>query len=734
MKDPTRRKAIAGLGLLGLGAAGCRDRGWSPPEDDKFSRALVKPPVPGSRQFATGEERWIATSCAQCPAGCGLRVRVVEGRAVRVEGNRENPLNRGGVGPRGLSSLQGLYDPARIRGPMVRDGGKLIEASWDDALARVAGALAALRERGAPEKLLLWCGRERGVMRDLFARFAAAYGTPNLVDGRPARTAPIARAMEECLGTYETPAYDWGGVRQVLSLEAGLLEDTCQAVYFTRVAAELRRGRGDRARLIHAGAAFDLCAHNADRWLRIRPGTGGTLALGLCQVLIAEGRYDTAFVEARTEGFDALRALAARHTLEEVSQITGARPEDIAELARELWERRPSFALVDDRSVATSCGRETALAALSLNALLGAVDAPSGGIRVAPEAPLAPWPELERDEIATAGADRPRIDGAGRGRFAAARSVPGALPAALEAGAAEIALLYHADPVRSGASPEAWRRALARVPLVVSFSPYRDQSTLEVADVVLPDHTFLERWEDAAAAPGPTRSIVGVRRPAVSPLFDTRATGDVVLELSRRIGGAVAAATPWPRFKEALEVRLLGLRDAGGEPRAPDDRGFLEALYDRGLWSATSDQPPRQLRFNFVAEAATPRWDGDPETFPLLLVPYRPLGSGVDAPWLQTLRPRPWQPAFKQMAVAHPSAATGTGVASGDRVAIESPHGRIEIALALDERIEPGAVLVPLGRGGDNPMALVAPVPVAETGATPLAATRARIARLGGRS
>src|SRR5690606_10569839 len=116
-----------------------------------------------------------------------------------------------------------------------------------------------------------------------------------------------------------------------------------------------------------------------------------------------------------------------------------------------------------------------------------------------------------------------------------------------------------------------------------------------------------ERWEDAAAAPGPTQPIVGIRRPAVEPLFDTRAAGDVVIDLARRVGGAVAAAAPWPGFKEALELRLLGLREAGGEPSAPDDRSFLEALYERGLWSAPAAAPSGELRFRFVAEAATPR-------------------------------------------------------------------------------------------------------------------------------
>lgn len=718
----SRRRALAGVGLLGLGAAGCRGPSWSPPEKDEFSRALVKPPVPGAGQFATHEERWVKSSCAQCPAGCGIKVRVVEGRAVRVEGNPDNPLNRGGIGVRGLSSLQALYDSGRLRQPMVRGaGGKLEPASWKDALGRVGEALARVRGK-SPDKLLLWCGRERGVVRDLFARFAAAFGTPSFLDGFSQRGAPIAQAMRETLGSYELPAYDWAGARQVLSLEAGLLEDSCQSVYFARVAAELRRNGGDRARIVHAGGTFDLSARNADHWLRIRPGTGGALAMGLCQVLIAERRYDAGFVEQRTEGFDELARLARRYTPDRVAQITGLESDDVTRLARELWQRRPAFALVDERSVSFSSGREAALAALSLNALLGAVDALAGGLRVAPSAPLAPWPELSPDAAR------------------AAPPVAAHLPEALARGAAEVALLYQIDPVGTRADPELWRRALSKVPLVVSFSSTLDPTTAEVADVVLPEHTYLERWEDAGAAPGPVASIVGIRRPAIEPLFDTRAAGDSLLALARGLGGDVAAAFPWRDFKHALDARLVGLRGQGGVPDAADDKSFLDALYERGLWTAASPPPPGERRFRFVAAAPEPTFAGDAKSYPLRLVLYHPLGhvpgpaGAASMPWLETLRPRPYSRPWQHAAAVHPDAVKGLGVATGDRVTIESPHGAVEMPLALDERVEPGYLMVPVAAPGTrqvNPLVLVAEAAVPETGATPLAATRGRI-RAGG--
>src|SRR3990170_7102933 len=91
--------AAAGAGALAL--PGC--------EKDPY--ALAKPSVPGAERWSRGEEKWVASSCGMCPAGCGIRVRVMEGRAVKIEGNPEHPLNRGGLGPKGSAGLQMLYHP-----------------------------------------------------------------------------------------------------------------------------------------------------------------------------------------------------------------------------------------------------------------------------------------------------------------------------------------------------------------------------------------------------------------------------------------------------------------------------------------------------------------------------------------------------------------------------------------------------------------------------------------------
>ena len=743
-----RRAALARLGALGAGAAlasACGDRGWTPPEDDPFGRSMAKPYVPGAEAFGTHEERWTNTSCAQCAAGCGVRVRVVEGRAVRVEGNPKNPLNQGGIGPRGLASLQALYDADRLTGPMARVGGRLVPISWDDALAKLTAQLAELRARSAPHELLVMSGRERGFMNDLLARFCRAFGTPNFVDGRPGRSGTLAQAVEATLGQLESPAFDWTGAECVLSLEAGLFEDSCQAVYLARVAGAQRRGRGVRARVIHAGSSFDLTAHNADRWLRIHPGAGGALALGLAHVLIDEQRHDATFVRDRTDGFPAFASLVAGYTPARTAELTGLAPDAIVELARELAERRPAFAMVDERSLTYSNGWHTAVAALGLNALLGAIHAPAGGVRVAPRPPYREWPEVVPDAVAARGLASARLDRAGAPEFPRARSLHETIPERLAGGEKiGVALLYYANPAFTRQQPERWKRALDAIPFVVSFSPFRDETVESVADLVLPDHTYLERWEDAAAAPALPRAVVGVRRPVVEPLHDTRATGDVVLALARGLGQPMAAAFPWPTFQAAMEERLIGLHESGrGSFIAPGPREFFETLYQEGVWYEAEAQPPTDVRFRFEASAAEPEWSGDPARFPLRLLPYRPLGyaegSGANLPWLRVLRGRPGTDGWHPAAALHPDSAPGIG--DGDLVRLTSEFGAIVVRARLDVHMERDTVALPMGGGhtalgrwaeglGVNPMALLRPGPAPITGSALVCATRVRAERV----
>ena len=154
-----------------------------------------------------------------------------------------------------------LYDPDRIRQPLRRKGprgsGRWEEISWDEALADLSTRLVQLRKSGEAHKLAVVCGRERGLMRELWERFATTYGTPNFFDGSSRNGAAVRLACYAMQGVREIPAYDWRSTRYIISLGTAILEASCQAIYFSRAASYLRRGRAlGRAKIVPVGPFY----------------------------------------------------------------------------------------------------------------------------------------------------------------------------------------------------------------------------------------------------------------------------------------------------------------------------------------------------------------------------------------------------------------------------------------------------------------------------------------------
>lgn len=791
MAKPSRRDVLAALGLAvgGNALAGCERR------EDPYR--LQKPAVPMAKGWHVGKESWVPTACGQCPAGCGIKVRVVEGRAVKIEGNDTCAINRGGIGPRATCGTQVVYDPDRLRQPMRRTGPRgaptFEPVSWDDALADLGTRLGTLRAEGKSHLLGIVAGRERGMMLDLFRRFGQVYGTPNVFDGAAGGGGAVAAALHAMQGIREVPAYDWAQTRYILSLGSGLLGSACQMMWFSKSQSPTTTWRGSsRARIVHLEPYRSQTAVNADEWISVRPGTYAAFALGVCHVLVRDGRYDQAFVAEHCFGFEAwtdeagvthrgLREVLDTYTPERVAEVCGIEAAVVERISEELASTRPSFAIAGGNGTLGSNGLYTAMAVHALNALLGSIERP-GGVLVQRDAALLPWPAAEPDAVAVAGLARGRLDGAGGARFPWAQSVVDALPPALLATdePLQALMLYYANPLYSRADPARWRRALEKVPFIVSFSPFLDETSAEMADLILPDDTYLERWEDAAPTPSIGLPVFGVRRPVIERLYDTRNTGDVVLALAKAVEG-MGDAFPWPDFKGAVLSRVGG----------PDLADVRQVLVKNGYWSAESHDferweevfktPSGKLELysqalaaeitrqagaasKDVAEVAASleseadldtlclphhaelRWQGDAEEYPLKLYPFRyntySEGSGANLPWLQEMRVSSDQEPWTTPAVLHPETAAALGVGPRDRIGLVSPAGRVEVPVRLNASLQRDVVAVPQGGGhtafgryaqgwGANVMQLVAAEALDPVcGAAPLVGTRVRIEKV----
>lgn len=710
---------------------------------------IEKPPVPGAAAWEEGEERFIRSACLQCDSGCGIVVRVVEGRAITIRGNPDYPTNRGGLCPKGLNGIQVLYDPDRIEGPLQRVGargaGKWKRISWDEAIAAVARQLRTLRDNGESHTVAVLGGRYRGHMRDLVRRFLLAYGSPNEIDHESLCGGADKVAHFLTQGIRDRMAYDWERTKYVLVFGAGFVESFRPTAMMLRIHGHMRGGvPGQRTKIVQIDPRFGVSAARADEWVQIRPGTDGALALGLAHVLIRDKLVNASFLRDHTHGFDAWTdpsgrthmgfkdLVLSKYDPATVAEITGIEVRTIERLAREFAEHQPGVALAGRGVAAHTNGVYNVLAVHALNALVGSIDAP-GGVLVQRQPPFASWPEPELDEIALRGSRRPRFDLDGEIPPLADSQVV-QLPDRLEEGKPyplKAICFYYTNPVFSAPVPERLRIALEKVPLLVSFSPVLDESTM-LADFVLPDHTYLERWQLDTVVPSVGFPTFAIRQPTVEPFHDTRSTGEVLVQLARAIGGSVGRSFPDSEI-DMIRHLVRGVHESGrGSIRADSFDEFWTKLLAAGGWW----DPPYQFgewqrvlatrsgKYEFYCtrieerlhatgvsaedDACLPHYEPvrvaqASSEFPFVLNSYKTMthaeGRGANQPHLQEIFGIQFDRSWEPWVEINPEDAHALGVREDDDVWLHSPSGRVRLKAIVHDGVLPGTVNAPFEYG-----------------------------------
>ena len=687
-----------------------------------------------------GQAVWKPGVCPLCASGCGLTVRVMDAdadverngqagivriaAAKKLEGSAMHPVNRGGLCARGQASIQVTYHPDRITQPLKRSGtrgdGKYEAVTWDAAIAELVSKLDALAA-GGNQKLLAFALRPGSSHRDaLVEQFLARFGAPAPVSYELFSDAVLRRANALSFGREQLPTFDLPNTRTLISFGADFLGTWNSPVAHSVRYGEMRQGRpGLRGAFVQVEARMSQTGANADEWVPATPGTEGVLALGLAHVILAAKlRPAPAAGRAGTQ-VDGWAGGLTAYAPEQVEKVTGVAATRIERLGRELAERTPAVAMVGGAPLAHTNGLFTALAVNALNALLGSVEQPGGMFFT------------------------PRIDlgGGANGQAAAFRLRPEGEGAHI--GDAQVLLVDGANPVFT--APAAWkvREALDRIPFIASFGSFLDE-TSSMADLILPDHSFLESWIDSVPESGSIVAVASVAAPVMRPLYQTRATPDVLLDVARRLGKPLVPALAWQTFDEMVGATFMKL-----PPAAAGGDAWADAQ-TQGAWSgavpAALTSPARAAAAAGALPAPEPTFDGDGRQFPFHFLPYPSSafldGSVAHLPWLQEM-PDPMTSAmWSSWVEINNRTAEKLGIANGDVVEITSSQGTLRAPAYVSPGLAPDIVAMPVGQGhrmftryatgrGQNPIALIAPLIEATTGAVAWAATRVRIARVG---
>ncbi|MBI3401643.1 MAG: molybdopterin-dependent oxidoreductase [Acidobacteria bacterium] len=682
--------------------------------------------VPGVAEFKP-------SVCPLCRAGCGLSVRVMEadvetvrngqsgvvkmGVAKKLEGDAKHPISRGGLCPRGQAAIQITYHPDRLTHPMKRTGargtGEYKEVTWDEAIAELAGQLIALADARDQKSLALLARPRRSRRLELFAEFLARFGAPAPVGFELFAEDVLRRANARSFGHEQLPTFDLARAKYVIAFGADFLGTWNSPVSQNAGYGEMRQGRqvhgGSRAKFVHVEPRMSLTAASADEFVPAKPGTEGVLALGLGHIIIRNKLRSADAAGRAGAAIDGWSAGLADYTPENVEKITGVAALRIERLAHELVEFRPSVAIIGGAPLAHTNGLFNALAVNALNALLGSVGEPGGMFFTPSLQPPASGPGFSA-------ASHPPSQAA---PASAGQTQP--LVASLQS--SKVLLIDDANPVF--ASPKAWkvREALDRIPFIVSFGSFLDDTSIH-ADLILPDHSFLETWVDSMPESGALEAVTTVAGPAMKPLHNTRSTPDVVIELAGKLKSPVAL--PWKSYEEMLKAPATSHPPSQAAPASAGQ---------------ASHQPPVTSH-----QYQEPHFDGDAAAFPFHFLPYASQafldGSAAHLPWLQEM-PDPLTSAmWSSWIEINPRTAERLGLALGDLVDVTSSQGTLRAPIVISPGIAPDVVAMPVGQGhetftryaskrGVNPIEILSPLTEAETGALAWAATRVKITRAG---
>jgi menaquinone reductase, molybdopterin-binding-like subunit len=506
---------LTGVGATSAGVlSACRH------PEEKLIPALIP-----DEEYVPGIDVWKASTCAMCDAGCGIVVRTRDHKANKIEGNPAHPVNRGALCARGQAGLQVLYNPDRIKAPLKRVGerfsGQLDEITWDEAIKTLTDKLRDVSARGKANAVHFFTTDQRGITAHMATRFMEAYGSQAYLVKPLFNEGSALGSYVSSYSGVSRPVFDIANATFLLSFGARFLETWHSPMMYSLAYGEFRRASGrTRGKFVQIEPRMSLTGANADEWLPAKSGREALVALAIAQVILREGLAKTAPDASFIKSIE-------NYAPEKTTTLTDISAEKIIRIAREFAAADKPLA-IGGSAVEMTNGLASLQWVNLLNKLVGNVNQ-KGGVLLPKREYVFPLTKLNPTD---------RFPDTTYSQF----------PMIMASRPYDVLMVHNFNPVFV---LPATKEKLKTIPFIVSFSAFSDE-TSELADLILPDHTFWESW-DINFADASAEFVINLTQPVVKPEFNTKQTADVLLAVSLALGDKVAAAIPFSSVEEIVK-------------------------------------------------------------------------------------------------------------------------------------------------------------------------------------
>lgn len=654
-------------------------------------------------------DKWTYSTCGFCGTGCGIEIGTINSEPVAIRGKKGYPVNDGLLCAKGIYQWQTITAEDRGRHPLVKKDGKMVQATWDEALNSMVGKFKDLIAKHGPASISCYntgqmCMEEYYVLGKLMR---AGIGTPNLDGNTRACMASAVVGHARSFGTDgPVAAYADIELADVIMISGSNMAE-CHPILFGRV-VKAREATGTK--IICIDPRMTQVARIADIYLPIKPGTDVVLLNAMAHVVIKEGLVNREYIEANTTGYDKLVTHLEKYTPQYAAQICGVAADLIVDAARMYAKADRSLSMWVMGINQSVNGTMANNGFHNLNLIQGKIGKPGCGSFSITGQPAA-MAARETGGSSSYPGYRAIANAKHREEIAAiwgvdAAKLPDKSPAITEIidaiieGKIKALWVICTNPFISLPDQNRVRKALEKLDLLVVQDAYETADTAQFAHIYLPAAMFAEK----SGIMVNSERRMNLLKPAVKPPGEARPDFDIFVDVAQRMG--YGNLFPYKSTRDAFEEIKIATK---GRPNDYSGVTYEKIEANMGLqWpvkDAESKGTPRLYtdgKFN-TADKKAVLWAMDPDPLPESPDNEFPfwLNSGRvqehyhtgtktrKIPELNVLVPG----AYIELS---PKDAQRLGVEYGDQVVVESRRGQIACKVVVTAMIAPGSCFIPM--------------------------------------